>query len=198
MAKPLKMSENLPQNCLETECRQSQEKIDPIQQGSSGTLKETSTASASSNLATTQLDCIIKELNEASAAFLQTLALRTKFSSDTINRKNSARGDLTDEDIPALSSQASSELSTNPSIEMKDFLKDSSSTSTTSSRFKYFMKSDDDDGMSAELNRLDISEENLRKELDLATCGFGLVFQQPQDPTLPIWRKLCCCPLRKR
>jgi hypothetical protein len=182
------MSINLPQSVLEAECCESSEKIEP-----------SITAASSTYVASTQLDCIAKELNELSVSFLQTL--RPKFSLDNVNKKNSLTGNSTEEDMPALPSQASSEFSSNPSIEIHDFLKDSSSTSTTSSRFKYFMKSDEDDGMSVELNRLDASQENLRKELDLATCGFGLLasHRRPQDLTTPpLWKRLCCCHQKKR
>jgi hypothetical protein len=182
------MSKNLPQSVLEAECGGSSEKMEP-----------SSTAACSTNVESTRLDCIAKELNELSDSFLQTL--RTKFSTDKVNKKNSLTGNSMEEDLPALPSQASSEFSSNPSIEIHDFLKDSSSTSTTSSRFKYFMKSDEDDGMSVELNRLDASQENLRKELDLATCGFGLLayHRRPQEITTPpLWRRVCCCHQKKR
>jgi hypothetical protein len=189
------MSKDVPQSAFEAEFCKSSEKIEPQ------TLMEPSINTArSTNLASTQLDSIVRELNELSASFFQTWSLRTKFSSDNVKKKSSVTGNSTEEDMPALPSHASSEFLSNPSIEIHDFLKDSSSTSTTSSRFKFFMKSDEDDGMSIELNRLDASQENLRKELDLATCGFGLLSSHgpPQDLTLPLWRRLCCCRQKKR
>lgn len=190
------MSKDVPQSALETECHKTTEKIEPQ------TLMEPSINTArATNLASTQLDSIVRELNELSTSFFQTWSLRTKFSSDNAKKKSSVTGISTaEEDMPALPSQASSEFLSNPSIEIHDFLKDSSSTSTTSSRFKFFMKSDEDDGMSIELNRLGASQENLRKELDLATCGFGLLssHRPPQDLTLPLWRRLCCCRQKKR
>lgn len=156
-------------------------------------------AVARSSNATAKVDKIIKELNEATALFLQTL--RTKHSSDTNERKNSATGDHSDNDILALFSKESSSddlLANSSSFDMKGSLKLSSSASTISSRCKYFVKNDDDDGMSTELSRLDVSQENLRKELDLATCGFGLITyasqtQQVQHPTPTVWGRLCCC-----
>jgi len=156
-------------------------------------------AVARSSNATAKVDKIIKELNEASVLFLQTL--RTKHSSDTIERKTSSTGDHSDNDIPTSFSKESSSndlLANSSSYEMKGSLKLSSSASTISSRCKYFVKSDEDDGMSIELSRLGVSQENLRKELDLATCGFGLITfashtQQVQHPTPTVWGRLCCC-----
>ena len=105
-----------------------------------------------------ELDTFLQEISEASALFFQNLQVKIQSSDAADGDSESDDGKIAQE-IPVWSNVVS------------DFPAQHESEDVVSPNFIF----NDDDDMDNEWRRLGAAEENLRKELDLASCGFGLL-----------------------
>lgn len=115
----------------------------------------------------TELDAFLKEISDESECFLQTLHVKVLSSFDEAEGDAENIYEIGREGLPTWPQFASSVPAQSYSDELLGPIQPD---------LKYFLRNDDDDDdMNNEWRRLGAAEENLRKELDLASCGFGLL-----------------------
>ena len=127
---------------------------------------------------TPELDLFMKELQTESALFIQTLHNKGRaFTADLLDEAGASSmgsSQHLDDTMLAAGIPAESLIDMVPSKDWEAMFQQSDRELSQTKGFK-----DEDDEMDEEMRRLSAAEDNLRKELDFACAGFGLLGIHP-------------------